>query len=404
MVENVEIVEIEDPGVQQLLNKTADELHKKYNKQRKIKERFLNKKSPAKKVASIIIEVFFILFFAAAFIVCFSTINTTLNGYMPNIAGYTNVVISSKSMVKSGYNVGDIVVIHSVKPETLKVDDKIAFYVYAKSYAFEDATKFTKINSTNTKTKYSLTLPLLFGFQTKEIEQAAKAESDVVFHHIKEIYVDENGERWFQTYGSSNGVDPVDDWWINENYIVGIEDNSIISKGFLGVINLTSKPYGILFIAIPGIILVVYIALNFLKNIQIAKLELDCVEEKRKITDEICVRNNVGYQMDIKTKFKILAQATDENREEYIKLLWKDGKVPASVKKYYMRKKLLLSTNKQLLQLNRDCEKMFKQGKKPTKIAQYYLKEKIKIENRAEEIENRLKTIQKHKKELQKNS
>ena len=69
---------------------------------------------------------------------------------------------------------------------------------------------------------------------------------------------------------------------------------------------------------------------NSLKNIQIAKLELDCVEEKRKITDDICVKNKVGYQMSNKTKYKILAQATDENRNEYIKLLWKDGTAVAA--------------------------------------------------------------------------
>jgi hypothetical protein len=52
MVEKVDVLEVEDPSVQQLLNKTAKELHKKYNKQRKIKEKLLKKTSPAQKVTS----------------------------------------------------------------------------------------------------------------------------------------------------------------------------------------------------------------------------------------------------------------------------------------------------------------------------------------------------------------
>lgn len=402
MVENVDIQEVEDPSVQELLNKTAKELHAKYNKQRKIKEKLLNVTPPTKKAVSIAIDCFFVLFFIAAFIICFATINTTLNGFLPNVAGFTNVIIASESMVNSGYEVGDVAVIHSVDADTLKVNDKIAFYVYPFSYINIEESDLTEVPSPNVKTKYTLTVPLLLGFQSEEVKQAASIKSDVVFHHIRAIYEDENGDKWFKTYGSSNGSD--DTWWIHENYIVGVEDNTIVSKAFLGILTFAAKPYGFAFIAVPAIVMVIFVALTFLKSVQVAKLELDCVEEKRKITDPICVKNKIGWQMDNKTKYKILAQATEENWDEYTKLLWEDGKVPTGIKKYYMRKKLLLSTNRELLQLNRDCEKMFKEGKKPTKIAQHYLKEKNEIQSREDEIKKRLKSIYKHKQELQKSS
>ena len=187
---------------------------------------------------------------------------------------------------------------------------------------------------------------------------------------------------------------------MNEKYVVGIEDNGAVSKAVIGLVGLAAKPNGIIIMFVPVLILLVILVLSFLKNIQIAKLELDCVEEKRKITDDICVRNKVGYQMSNNTKYKILAQATDENRDEYIKLLWKDGTEPYAMKKYYKRQKLILNTNKDLLELNRKCEKMFKRGEKPKKIAQHYLSEKNKIENRREAIQNRLKSIDRHKREL----
>ena len=52
MTDEVDIIEYEDPSVKNLLNKTAEELHKKYSRQRKINERFLNKKTPAKKATA----------------------------------------------------------------------------------------------------------------------------------------------------------------------------------------------------------------------------------------------------------------------------------------------------------------------------------------------------------------
>lgn len=396
MTNSINVIQNEDPSVQELLNKTAKELHQKYNKQRKINERYLKKKTPIQKVFSIFLDIVCILMLACGFVVCFSTINTSINGYMPNIAGYTNIVISSESMVASGFNKGDILIIHSVDANTLKINDKIAFYKYPPSYINFDYSTKNKITKTASKPKYTLSLPQIFGFQNDEIKQAAKHNSEIIFHHIYEIYEDENGERWFRTYGSSNNG-KIDDWCINEKYVVGIQDESYLAKTAIGIVNLAAKPYGILILAVPAGILILALVLSFLKNVQIAKLELDCVEEKRKITDEICVKNNVGYQMSTKTKFKILAQATDKNRDEYIKLLWKGGHAPNSVKKYYYRKKLLLQTNKDLLALNRKCEKMFKQGKKPTKIAQYYLSEKQKIEERGENLRNRIKAIDKHK-------
>lgn len=396
MVKDLDIIEYEDPSVYDLLNKTAKELREKYNKKRKINEKFLKKKTPTQKVFSIFFDILSIIMLIAAFIVCFSIMNTTINGYMPNFAGYSNLVVSSKSMVKSGYNVGDIVIVHSVNTKTLNVDDKIAFYNYAPSYIKFDPSTATDVSSEVSKTKYTLTFKQLFGFQTEEFKKASSAKSKIIFHHIRAIYEDENGTRWFKTYGSSNGSD--DSWWVNENYVVGIEDESGVSNALIGLVDIAAKPHGFLVFVIPVIILVIILVFSFLKNVQIAKLELDCVEEKRKITDEICVRNDVGFQMSEKTKLKILAQATDDNKQEYINLLWKKGRVPNGINKYYKRKQLVLNANRDLLNLNRECEKMFKDGVKPRDVAKYYLIQKQKIENRSEAIQKQLKSIDKRKK------
>jgi len=389
----LDINEVEDNSVNELLNKTANQLHKKYNKQRKIKEKLLNKKSPLRKVFSILLDVFCISMIAVAVVVCFSSLNASLNGFIPSFAGYTNMIVSSESMEASGYYVGDPVIVHSVKPETLKKDDIIAFYVYKASYENFSVVNAEIAPTYEGKIKYSLTASELFGFKSDEFKQAVSADSELVFHHISKIYIDENGDRWFKTYGSSNGGE--DSWYVHESLIVGVNDESVVSKCMIWLLSLTTKQYGIFIIMIPAAIMLLITVYYFLKNIQIAKLELDCVEEKRKITDPICVKNGVGYQMSKKTKYKILAQSTSKNRNEYIKLLWKDGNLPDSLKKYYLKKRIVLKPMEDKLKLNRECERKFKRGVKPTKIAKFYLEEKKKIEMREDEIRRRLKNLKK---------
>ena len=49
-------------------------------------------------------------------------------------------------------------------------------------------------------------------------------------------------------------------------------------------------------------------------------------------------KNKIGYNMSAKTKYKVLATAAPEDKLKYIELLWKDGKEPNALKKYYLRK------------------------------------------------------------------
>ena len=183
--------------------------------------------------------------------------------------------------------------------------------------------------------------------QPDSIVQAAKSDAKLVFHHIREVYEDTDGTRWFKTYGSSNEADDL--WFISENVVVGLYDGSSSAHFFSTVISATNSRFGFLILLIPVIMLGCVISLDTLKAIARTKLELDCVKEKRKITDPICVRNNVGFNMDTKTKYKILAQATKENTNEYISLLWRDGTAPTSIRKYLSRRNILLEYNRKML-------------------------------------------------------
>lgn len=391
---------IEDYSVERKIKKVAKRLNSKYSKKRKVNEKLLKENTGVKKAFSIVLNVFFVAIIIFASLLCISCIVSRVNGTVPTFAGYSLMRISSGSMEESGFDVGENIVVKSVDVDTLRVGDNIAFYVYKDSFSTFDRETSTKLNLDDTKTKSDVTFSNFFGFQSKEIKQAAKAGSMIVFHQISAIYEDQNGQRWFETRGTSNAG--VDNFMTNEAYVIGIHNNSAFARGLAVLLNsLTNNTNFILLILIPFAIFTVLIVLSFAKDIQRAKLELDVVEEKRKLTDEICVKNGIGFSMDKKTKYKVLAQADEGEKQTYISLLWKDGTAPTSIKKYYLRKRILLSGMEKLLDLNRECEKRLKDGEKPEKVAKYYLAEKEKITKEQKAKEKRMKNIRRRINEQQ---
>ena len=389
-----EITIVNDDSVERAIKKVADKLDNKYNKKRKINENLLKEKTGYKKVFSIMLNIVFVCIIAISSMLCLSSIVCRVNGTASSFAGFSLMRISSGSMVASGFEVGDNAVVKAVDTSTLREGDIIAFYVYSDSYSEFDSENATKLDLEDTKTKSHITIGNFFGFQSNEIKEAANAGSMIIFHEIVGIYEDSNGERWFETKGSSNlGADI---WKTNESMVVGVYDDSAFARGVAVVLNgLTGSVPLVLLIIIPFAIFTFLLVSSFIKDIQKAKLELDVVEEKRKLTDEICVKYGVGYSMDTKTKYKVLAQANDDEKKEYLSLLWKDGKAPNSIKKYVIKKQIYLSGMKKLLDLNRECEKRFKDKENPNEIAKYYMEEKKKIQAEQVERERKIKNLRK---------
>jgi len=377
-MEQVNVITKEDYSVQKALQKTAKNLKHKYTHKRKINEKLLRKKTPFQKSLSIFWNTLCILMVAMAGIVCFSGINSKIQNICPTFAGYTNLTIKSGSMVASGFRVGDALIVRSVDAKTLHEGDKIAFYVYKADYTKFNINTCIKVSDDEIpSTQYVTRASSIFGIQTPEIQAAAKSGAELVFHHIRAVYEDEDGTRWFKTYGSSNMIDDV--WYISENMVVGTYVNTSSAVFISKIISATNARYGFLILLAPLILLGASIVIEAMRKVQLARLELDCIEEKRRITDPICVAHDVGYNMDTATKYKILAQANADNYNEYISLLWRNGERPANVRKYFIRKELLLSYNRKMIELNRECAEMFKNNENPKKIARYYTKKKAEL-------------------------
>lgn len=376
----------------------ADKLKKKYSTKRKINEKPLNK-STLSRVVSLILSCFCCLLALFVIVFCIASFNATLQKVVPSFAGFSTMRVSSGSMVNSGFNIGDTIVVKTVDTHTLKPNDVIAFYTYSKSYYNVTTKDMVYVPADEIdELKTSVGFRDFLGLKNSNMQEAGKSGSMLVLHHIRAVYQDINGKRWFTTYGSSNASD--DPWLISEDYVVGINDNSAAGKGMAKMINFASMPIGKLtLIIVPLAIIGFVLVKQLMHDIQIAKLQLDVVEEKRKLTDQICVKNQVGYSMDKKTKYKVLAQASPENFNEYMTLLWEKGSTPNNARKYYIRKKFLINSDIELRDLNRTCEEMFARGEDPQKIAKFYDTRKKEITKKLEEKHRKLKAIrEKYKK------
>ena len=413
MAEIVNVIVKEDPSVQKALDRTAQKLKTKYSKRRPINQKALKPRTPFQVFSSIMLNIITWLLAILAGLICISSVTASVNGVCPSFAGYSNFRIVSASMVASGHKIGDTVIVRAVDTNTLKPQryengkfvpgDKIAFY-QADEISVLYPTDATLVDpSIIPDTRYTFELNYLIGTKSEEMITSAKNGARLVFHHVYEVREDSNGTRWFKTYGSSNGLKVNKDdttaspdmWWVREDMVIGIYDDTPFATFISGIIGAFSSSGGVFLLFIPVGFLIFLIVKESVRDVQLAKLELDCVEEKRKITDEICVKNGIGFRMNKETKFKILVQADEKDRMNYISLLWRDNTVPREVKKYVLRKQALLKPTQRLLEVNRQCQQMFREGVDPKKIAKYYAEEKEKVEAEETAIRQRVRELRK---------
>lgn len=413
MAEIVNVIVKEDPSVQKALDRTAQKLKSKYSKRRPINQKALKPRTPFQIFSSVVLNIITWLLAILAGLVCISSVTASANGVCPSFAGYSNFRIVSGSMVASGHKIGDTIIVRAVDTHTLKPQhyengqfvpgDKIAYYRSDDISALYPTDSTLIDASVIPDTRYKFEIGYLIGAKSEQVIESARNGAMLVFHHVYEVREDATGTRWFKTYGSSNGLKvnqndttaSPDDWWVREDLVIGIYDDSPFASAMSGVIGAFSASGGVFLLFIPVGLLIFLIVKESVRDVQLAKLELDCVEEKRKITDEICVRNGIGFRMNKETKYKILVQAPEKDRLNYISLLWKDNTVPREVKKYVLRKQALLKPTQRLLEVNRQCQQMFREGVDSQKIAKYYAEEKEKVEAEEVAIRQRVRELRK---------
>ena len=365
--------------VEEVNTKTMKKLEKKLNSKRVVNENVISKEvKPWQKVLEIVLNIFFGVLVILSGVFCFNVINNRAHKTPVSFLGYNALRVVSGSMLPD-YKIGDCILVHSVNPHSLSVGDNIAFYVYGDSTNLYNSKKLTPVEDSDRKVAYSFSFNQTLGVQSEPIRTAAMSGATLVFHKINAIEQDEEGSWWFTTKGTNNAT--IDNWRINEKYVVGVYVPNSVSSLLARLLNNSSKSlWFLLIMVIPITVLAVMIVRGSIKDVQRAKLELDCVEEKRKITDPLCVKNKIGLNLSKKDKIKVLATAPQESKMEYAQLLWPKDKIPNWIRKYYLKQGAFLRPIERLRDINRQCEKMYKEGVSLKGIGAYYEKERAKID------------------------
>lgn len=340
-----------------------------------------NSPKKQKKLLTKLLTILLIILITFSGLFSFTTIVGKLHNTPTSFMGYSIMQISSGSMVNSGFNIGEKIVVKSVQISTLGVGDYIAFYVFEQNYREFDERSATLITKFENKAKYKLNIGLLFGFWPNEIKMAAKPEnhSQIVFHQITKVYKDQNDCLWFKTKGSSNSNEDI--WAINEKLVVGVYDNGLFSKVVMFILNIVTSSVGLIFtFLLPFLLCSIYIIVKIINHYKVLLLQLDIIENKKKLTDFVCIKNKIGFRMDQKTKIKVLAHANITDKLKYIPLLWEDTYICNKIKQYYTKKLNLMSPYIKLNTLKEQCNKMYKEGTNFEKIFNYYLQEMEKFQ------------------------
>lgn len=160
---------------------------------------------------------------------------------IPKLFGSSVVQVSSTSMVKAGFDVGDYALVRSCNTEKLLKGDYILFYYHISSNVFTPSQVTAEDIPLNVKT----------------VRKTAK----LVLHEIIAIETDVNGHRWFVTKGANN---PDADGWIYDEYVVGKHQK--ISK--------TEESLLQFFMSVTGRVIIICIPVFFLIALDIYRVVL----------------------------------------------------------------------------------------------------------------------------------
>lgn len=426
---DLNITVVEDDSVRRKIEKTSQMLNRKFNKkQKKVNEnKLLKQKTKTQKVFAIITDCLCAVMVIFGMIFCVASLNCRIQNIVPSFAGYSSCRVASGSMIKSGFNVGDNVIVRSVNAKTLRgatfdadgnvakdengnamFGDVIAFY--ADSSDQSGISSFVKVDKFSENLEYTYSFSEFFGLRNEQMVKQAKSGSKIFFHHIVRVFEDKDGVRWFETQGSSNSytdqtlVENADGTYsylncgyISEKMVIGVYDDSSSAKSVSFLLSAISSNWKTLAVVlVPLMFLAILLIFECGNDVRLAVIECDVVDGKRKLTDEVCVKNGIGYNLSKKDKLKVLSHTPPDEINETIALMWRDGSAPTAIKKYYLRKCLALRPMIEKNNLMEKCKQMKYQGLTDTQIAKFYLSESKKIAKQEQRTHNLLKKLRKH--------
>ena len=358
------------------LNRIAKKLEKKYTRVSFASTKHV--KSRTKLQSSMFSIGYFLLSCSVlcCAILCFSAFFNAINHTPSTLFGYSTLSISNLAVNDFASN--DILTIKNVDPHTLKQGDIIAFYPSEKSNTeFFNVEKSEYTLPSDTETKFSSSFLQFIGFHSPAIYSTSQTGAKLTIGQVTNCFKDVQSKLWFKAQGLNSAE--IAKLIVDENSIVGIYVTNAPTL-ITTLIQFFSSITGlVLLILFPIVVIFGIFFQSDIKNIKLNKLEQDVIEQKIKLTDPICVKNEIGYRMPFSFKLKVLSQASQDELARYVSLLWRDGYKPSAVRKYVHKNQTKLSPIRKLCALNNECEARFRSGEDITQIAKYYLSQKNKI-------------------------
>ncbi len=252
--------------------------------------------------------------------------------------GYSLVNILSSSMKSQGFLKGDTVITKSAGVETIELGDIIAFYNY-RDPIDNNTTKNLCIKYQTSGTERSTEDPFVVEFQLdpiqgvqidsvekqersneKSVKDAQKAKSSVYFHQVVGIYVDDYGNVFYQTKGSSNNYL---DNFIRSDFVVGEYVNT--PRFVRDTMSFCSSSMGmIILVCIPLSILVLMQCFSLIKQIETMNMEKQLILGKRHFTEKEVLEALNGNEMETHNKVLLYYMTAIPEREDVKEYMWSD--------------------------------------------------------------------------------
>jgi len=250
---------------------------------------------------------------------------------LTSVFGYSFVNILSGSMINDGFNVGDTVITKSVDVYSLKIGDIVAFYylnpqvIESELHLIAKCEKNTgyQVKYDESNITYGVSLDNFEKYENNNeyLETAVNTKRKIYFHRVVGIYVNDQGELFFKTKGSSN-YRP-DTFLVRQELVVG---RYVYTPTFIrGAVSFCSSALGmILLVCLPLCILIFIQMLSIIDQITIINLEKKLLSRKLSIYDKAIKEQLKGNQVELYNKVYYYYIVEDEIKEDVKNYLWKD--------------------------------------------------------------------------------
>lgn len=271
-------------------------------------------------VLGIVGDIIFIPIMILALIVCMVVFMDRRQNEVPSFFGVSVVRVLSGSMKASGFNIGDNVLVKNVAVDEIWEGDIIAFYSKYDKVDNDLAmyNKLTRLNSINDE----ITISNVEIDGRSTVQDAQEQKCKVVFHEVKEVWVDQNGTRFFRTKGSSNG--DFDANRIREDFVIGKYINTPVA--FRNAIKWIASPMGmIVLVCLPLGILIILQSLSLIEQINFIVIEKKLLSGQMHWSDKEAQRLIKSGEMEEIAKIIYLGNIKEEERESLYDALWLVG-------------------------------------------------------------------------------